>query len=73
MFNLVDNFYNSNNLGLILINFINLHFQANHEPHAAYFGGDRLLGYPTHETSTLKDESLLSPLSIFKKNLGRKN
>ena len=66
MFNLVDNFYSSNNLGLIVINFLNLHFQANHEPHETYFGGDRLLGYPTHETSKLKDEGLLSPYNIFK-------
>jgi hypothetical protein len=67
MFNVIDGFYNPNNLGLIVINFLNLHFNANHQSTQDYFGGDRLLGWPTHETPFLKNEGELSPFSIFEK------
>jgi|TARA_R100001463_G_scaffold10419_3_gene30462 hypothetical protein len=67
MFNLIENFYSANNLGLIVANFINLHFSPNHEPNDLYYGGDRLLGMPTNESKRLTDEGPFSPYSIFKK------
>jgi hypothetical protein len=65
MFNLIDGFYNPNELGLIILNIMNLHFMPIHQSHQNYFGGNRLLGYPTHDTKKLANEGPLSPYSIF--------
>ena len=72
MINVIDDFYDLDSLGLVLVNFLNLHFQPNHEPHASYFGGDRLLGYPTNETNVFKDEGEQSPFRLFEKTFIKK-
>lgn len=67
MINLIDGFYNPSNLGLMAVNFLNLHFQSSHQSSGIYYGGDRLLSYPTHETEYFKKGNNLDPYEIFKK------
>ena len=59
MINLIDNFYEKNNLGLVTINFINLHFNESFQSQSNYYGGDRLLAYPTYETANFKKSDFL--------------
>ena len=75
MINIVNDFYEPNNLGLIILNFQNLHFESKHQPCTKYFGGDRKLGYPVYETVALKkgdEENELNPYNIFIKTFEKK-
>jgi hypothetical protein len=65
MFNTVESFYKKNDLGLLVLHFLNLHFTAKHQSHAVYFGGDRMLGLPVYESYFLSDEGESSPYRIF--------
>tara|TARA_A100000171_G_scaffold50890_1_gene63478 strand:- start:686 stop:1243 length:558 start_codon:yes stop_codon:yes gene_type:complete len=50
MFDVIDGFYSKENLGLTCLNFLNSHFHSTYQSEANYYGGDRNLAYPTHET-----------------------
>jgi hypothetical protein len=66
MLQIINNFYNPQNLGLIMFNFLNMHFETNHQSHANYYGGDRKLSYPTWESPNLEDCEYINPYKIFK-------
>lgn len=74
LFNLVDNFYEPNDLGLMVMNFLNLNFTPTFQPQGTYFGGDRMKAYPCYETKNLisDGENPFSPFDIFKKTLENK-
>lgn len=72
MFNLIDGFYNPNDLGLMTLGFVNFHFTPMHQSHGNYFGGDRILGYPTHETDNFVGDRPLCPYNIFIKTFKEK-
>ena len=55
MVNVIDNFYEQNNLGLMVINFLNLHFDATYQSKQISYGGDRTKGYPCYESKTLTE------------------
>ena len=65
MLEIINNFYNPQNLGLMMFNFLNLHFESNHQSSVNYYGGDRRLSYPTWETENLKDSEYVNPYKIF--------
>jgi len=65
MIKIIDNFYPNNYLGLMVLNFLNLHFENKHQPFAKYFGGDRKLGIPVYETTQLEPKDPLSPYNLF--------
>lgn len=72
MFNLIDGFYDQNELGLVTINLINMHYNSTHQPQQKYFGGDRMLGYPVHETNYFTDSGPMCPYDIFIKTFTNK-
>lgn len=66
MLNLIDGFYDLNDLGLMTLSFINYHFESQYQSGMRYYGGDRLLGYPTYETKEFVDfKDPLTPYNIF--------
>ena len=67
MFNTIEGFYSKNDLGLLVLHFLNLHFVSKHQSYELYFGGDRILGLPTHESEILEDNNESSPYNIFLK------
>jgi len=67
MFNTIEGFYSKNDLGLLVLHFLNLHFHAKHQSHEVYFGGDRMLGLPVYESDHLTDQGESSPYNIFLK------
>ena len=70
LFNLEDNFYSPSDLGLMVMNFLNLPFVPSHQPNETYFGTDRLKAYPCYETSEFKiEKNPYAPFDIFKKTL----
>ena len=72
MFNLIDSFYGQNELGLIIVNLINMHFKATYQPSVEYLGGDRMLGYPVHETDSFVNYEPKCPYDIFIKTFIKK-
>jgi len=72
MFNTIEGFYNKEDLGLLVLHFLNLHFYAKHQSSEVYFGGDRILGIPVHETEYLDDRGESSPYNIFLKTWRQK-
>jgi hypothetical protein len=60
----VDNFYEPNDLGLMVINFLNLSFTPSFQSQNNYYGGDRMKAYPCYETNDLSFD-LNNPLSAF--------
>tara|TARA_R100000951_G_scaffold108874_1_gene105402 strand:+ start:431 stop:1024 length:594 start_codon:yes stop_codon:yes gene_type:complete len=73
MINIIDGFYEPNHLGLIVLNFVNLHFESKHQPFERYFGGDRKLGYPVYETAKLVKGGDLAPYNIFAETWEKKS
>lgn len=65
MISLIDDFYEANRLGLMVLNFLNLPFQSKHQPIKNYFGNDSRLSYPVHETDILNKGEGLTPYTIF--------
>ena len=74
LFNLVDSFYDSNELGLIVLNFLNLPFEATHQSKKQYYGESRLQSYPCYETEAMKPSNKegFSTYNIFKNTLEKK-
>jgi hypothetical protein len=72
MFNLIDSFYDQNELGLIIVNLMNMHFNSTHQPQKKYFGGDRMLAYPVHETDSFSYDGPMCAYDIFIKTFTKK-
>tara|TARA_Y100000114_G_C11745378_1_gene321314 strand:+ start:1077 stop:1643 length:567 start_codon:yes stop_codon:yes gene_type:complete len=68
MFNIIEDFYLPNEIGLITLNFINLHFKPTYQPRVQNYGGDRFNAYPCYETEVFeKNDEEFSNYNIFKK------
>tara|TARA_R100001015_G_scaffold17774_1_gene10068 strand:- start:38 stop:604 length:567 start_codon:yes stop_codon:yes gene_type:complete len=63
MIQYIDNFYSTNDLGLQVVCFLNMHFDATHTSASNWYGGDRIKAYPCYETRPLNQDG---PYSIFK-------
>ncbi len=72
MINVINDFYEENRLGLIIINFLNLPFQSKQQPINIYFGNDSRLSYPVHETTILSKGEGLTPYNIFREEWEKK-
>jgi len=72
MFNLIDRFYDQNELGLMVVNLMNMHYQPMYQPNRKFFGGDRMLGHPVHETGWFNDEGPMCPYDIFIRTFKKK-
>lgn len=75
MFNLIDSFYEPNDLGLMVMNFLNAHFITTHQSSEVYYGGNRIKGYPCYETKsqkTVNPNNPYCPCGIFIKTFEKK-
>jgi len=72
MFNCIDNFYERSDLGLLVLGFLNLNFSPCFQSQHQWYGGDRMKGYPCHETSMLDTESSNIFISTFEKKTNLK-
>lgn len=73
MFHIIEDFYEPNDLGIVVLHFINLHFNSSYQSLDNYYG-DRMLGYPCYQSSTMKpqENDKLNPYEIFKKTFEHK-
>jgi len=73
MFSYIDNFYEPNDLGLVIINFLNINFRPSHQSQLNWYGGDRMKAYPCYESNVLeKQEHPMCPYTIFKNTFEKK-
>ena len=75
MFNVIENFYETNNLGLMVMNFLNLSFDATYQSKEVNYGGDRNKGYPCYESKILdkgNGNNPYCPYNIFKQTFEKK-
>ena len=72
MFNVIEDFYDPSDLGLITLNFLNLPFHPVHQPRNIYYS-DRTKAYPCYETDKFfKSLSPTDPVGLFKKTFENK-
>ena len=69
MIQYIDNFYDTNDLGLQVICFLNMHFDVTHQSGGLWYGGDRMKACPCHETKDIANNKTdqIGPYHIFKK------
>lgn len=75
MFNVIEDFYEPNNLGLVVMNFLNLNFDATYQSKKVQYGGDRIKAYPCHESETLvkgDGENPYCPYNMLKQTFENK-
>tara|TARA_Y100000592_G_scaffold66605_1_gene103504 strand:+ start:184 stop:768 length:585 start_codon:yes stop_codon:yes gene_type:complete len=74
MFNLIDNFYQPSDFGLVVSNFLNLHFFPSYQPQTHFFGGDRMKAYPCFESPAFKydKDNPLNYCTIFQNTFEKK-
>ena len=74
LFNIVEDFYNPNDLGIIILNFINLNFKESFQSHQTFYGSERINAYPCYESDKMKyQDNNLNPYNIFKKTFENKS
>lgn len=72
MFNLIDNFYEENHLGLMTLCFQNMLFKETHQSQHIPIT-NRFHGYPCYETNSLqKIDNVFGPYDIFKNTFEKK-
>ena len=72
MLNIIENFYDPNDLGLFSLYFMNLPFNKTYQS-KKFPVSDRMQAYPCYETSALEQsEDEYSPFQIFKKTFEKK-
>ncbi len=67
MFHCIDCFYDANDLGLIALNFLNFRFNPSVQSQKGHYGGDRLKGWPCHETGEIPKELKETFIQTFEK------
>ena len=67
MFHCIDCFYDANDLGLIALNFLNFRFNPSVQSQESHYGGDRLKGWPCHETGEIPKELKETFIQTFEK------
>tara|TARA_R110000822_G_scaffold73937_1_gene177861 strand:+ start:562 stop:1119 length:558 start_codon:yes stop_codon:yes gene_type:complete len=75
MFNVIENFYEPNDLGLMVMNFLNLPFNATYQSKEVNYGGDRNKGYPCYESQILNEgdkNNIYCPYNMFKQTFEKK-
>jgi hypothetical protein len=63
MFSLIEDFYEPNELGLVVLNFINLYFKPIYHSKQEFYQ-DRLQSYPCYETDWCNDDDYLKKVFI---------
>ena len=74
LFHIIDDFYDLNNLGLVMVNFMNLHFDKTYQSQDTYYGAERMNAYPCYQTVKCKpnEQNNLNPHSILKNTFERR-
>jgi hypothetical protein len=74
LFHSIENFYEPNDLGLVILNFMNLHFDKTYQSQETYYGSERMNAYPCYQTVTTKpdEENIFNPHTILKNTFERK-
>ena len=75
MFNVIENFYEPSDLGLMVMNFLNLPFDATYQSKDFQYGGDRNKGYPCYESKILDKgdgNNPYCPYNILKQTFEKK-
>ena len=73
LFHAVEDFYEPNDLGIIILNFVNLNFKTTFQSLDVYYGSERMNAYPCYETEPMQiEDNLLSPYTLFKKTFEEK-
>jgi hypothetical protein len=73
MFNVIEDFYHPSDFGLVVANFMNLHWKATYQSKVQLYGGNRFNAYPCHETDIFeKDDNSFSTYNILKNTFENK-